>query len=231
MLLLAGCSFVNSPDCHLTLFGSTASSYNDCRIVARGGAGNRYIAHSIIESITKLDVKKIFVLWSGMSRIDIPLPKSLDKDFIGYSHRNLEEDCLWVHTGGWGGLWTTEKNYPDWAKNYLKGMYHSQDWDFMCNQNLIQILSCLNTIETLGISYRWGFIYDIHQPYFDQASLGPAVDKNNSLINLLPKHTQITTTPYEFCRDAGFLDPKDDFHPTQQGWQEWKKQVSEQLDF
>jgi hypothetical protein len=231
MFLLAGCSFVNSPDCHLTLFGPDSQDFNKSRIVSRGGAGNRYIAHSIINNIDLLNVDKVFVLWSGMSRIDIPLPRSVASEFASYSHKNLEDDCLWVHTGGWGGLWTDETNYPSWAKQYAKTIYFSQDWDFIVNQNLIQIAGCLGLLESKKIPYKWGFIYDIHTEYFNEASLGPAVKKDNHILKSLPKHTQIELSPYEFCRDAGLLDPSDHFHPTKQGWEEWKNAVSSQLVF
>ena len=229
MLLLAGCSFVNSPQCHLTLFGDQATDYNKCRIVSRGGAGNTYIAQSILDSIANLNVEKVFVLWSGMSRLDLPLPLRLQQEFHSYSHKNVENDRLWVHTGGWGGLWTTEKNYAGWAKDYFKLVYYSQDWNFIVNQNLIQIASCLNTLQSLNIPYRWGFIYDIHQEYFNEASLGPPVDKNNTILKLLPQHTRITIPPYEFCKARGLLDPEDNFHPTKQGWEMWKDEVGSQL--
>jgi hypothetical protein len=230
MLLLAGCSFVNSTECHLTLFPE-AHDYNKCRIVSRSGAGNKYIAHSILWHIGHLDIKKIFVLWSGLSRLDLAYSNKLNEEFSNYSHANVEEDCLWFHSGGWGGTWTEhQKNYPKSTHEYLKTLYYPQDWDMINNSNLLSIIGCLNTIENLKIPYRWGFIYDIFQDYTNTGSLGAPVDRNNPLLKMLPTHTQITTTPFEFCSQNNLLS-SDGFHPTALGWSEWAKVVADRLEF
>ena len=220
MLLLAGCSFVNDPDCHLTGFGSLAHDYHSCRIVSRSGAGNAYIASSILDNLTN-DITEVFVLWSGLSRIDLALPKCRVDSIGNFSHKNLEQHELWIHSGGWGGSWTIEqKKLPSWLCQYLENMYHPQDWNMINRRSLQCVIGCLNTLEARNIPYRWNFIYDIFQDYSNNSSLGPAMEPNDPLVQLIPPDSRLTSTPYEFCKHRNLLKP-DNFHPTQTGWQEW----------
>lgn len=220
MLLLAGCSFVNDPNCHLTGFGSDAHDYNKCRIISRSGAGNHYISHSILSHLNP-DITEVFVLFSGLSRIDIPMPLS-NVNLVDFSNVSLEDDCIWLHSGGWAGTWTLEKNKnPDGPARYFKDQYYALDWQYLNRQSLMRVVGCLSAVELMKIPYTWGFIYDIYQDYTDSdTSLGAAVSRDDPILRLLPWHRFVDPPPYEFCRDRGLLDI-DGFHPSLQGWQIW----------
>lgn len=220
MLLLAGCSFVNDPNCHLTGFGRLAHEYDQCRIVSRSGAGNYYIAHSILSHITKLDVSEVFVLWSGLSRIDIPLPLASADQFRSHNI-SVEEDCAWLHSGGWAGTWSLDKKK---ASTNFYDYYHSQysalDWKFLNQQSLTKIIGCLNTLEHQKIPYKWGFIYDIYHDHSDESSLSAAVDHSEPLLKLLPWNKCISVAPYDYCKKLNLLSD-DQFHPSLEGWTSW----------
>lgn len=221
MLLLAGCSYVNDPACHLTGFGSMAHDYQRCRILSRNGAGNYYISHSILSHL-HLGPTEVFVLFSGLSRIDISLPKVMEST-IDFSHVSREEDCIWLHSGGWAGTWTLDRkrDSDQIGSRYFAGQYLALDWTYLNQQSLMRVIGCLNILESLRIPYTWGFIYDIYQPYTDEhTSFGGAVSKDEPLLKLLPWHRCVPSTPYEYCRDRSLMS-EDGFHPSQSGWQDW----------
>jgi hypothetical protein len=220
MLLLAGCSYVNDPDCHLTGFGVMAHDFHRCRIISRSGAGNYYIAHSILSHLDQLDVSEVFVLWSGLSRIDIPGPLAQAQQ-LQTSHINLEEDCAWIHSGGWAGTWTLDqKKSPNTLGDYFRLQYSALDWDFINQQSLMRIAGCLNTLEVRKIPYRWGFIYDIYQDHSNETSLSGAVKADEPLLKMLPWDKFVGPAPYDYCLSQNLLS-EDRFHPTREGWRVW----------
>jgi hypothetical protein len=99
-------------------------------------------------------------------------------------------------------------------------MYHPQDWNMINRRSLQCVIGCLNTLEARNIPYRWNFIYDIFQDYSNNSSLGPAMEPNDPLLQLMPVGNRLKSTPYEFCKHRNLLK-SDNFHPTQTGWQEW----------
>lgn len=227
MLLLAGCSYVNDPACHLTGFGPLAHDYNQCRIVSRNGAGNHYISHAILSHLD-LAVTEVFVLFSGLSRIDMAMPCKM-QNTVDFSHVSTEQDCIWLHSGGWAGTWTLDRNKrpKDLSSTYFNSQYLAMDWQYLNQQSLMRIIGCLNTLEFLKIPYTWGFIYDIHRDYTDQeTSFGGAVSKNDPLLKLLPRQRQLPITPYEYCQDVDLMS-EDRFHPSQEGWAHWFRSLGD----
>ena len=59
MLLLSGCSYTDNEDFPSIAFGRRVYNKSLCKILAWGGAGNHYIARSILDNITP-DVDKVF---------------------------------------------------------------------------------------------------------------------------------------------------------------------------
>jgi hypothetical protein len=233
MLLLAGCSFTDNVHFPTVAFGPNIYDSNYAKILARGGAGNQYIAQSILDNLTP-DVDKVFVLWSGMSRIDIPLPKPMEPEIEVYWHRSHGADAVWFHSGGFGGSWHSRSryNYSKWIYDCLTTQYTPMDWNYLASLSLSVIAGCLNTLEALNIDYRFGWIYDIFSDYSDKnTSLNGSVSKDHHLLKTIPWHKCLNSTPFEFCRDRNLLDPTDDFHPTAQGYQEWWNSVQDQVPF
>ena len=178
MLLFAGCSYTDNPYFPSIAFGENVYSHTHCKILARGGASNAFIAQSILDNLIP-EVDKVFVLWSGFSRIDIPVPKQMEYQFDLYEHRSLTNDAVWLHSGGFGGSWHSRPKYPyaRWIYDCLDTLYKPMDWNYLATQNLVTISGCLNTLDKLGIEYKFGFIYDIFQDYSDDnTSLSGPVD-------------------------------------------------------
>lgn len=231
MLLISGCSFVDNSDFPAVAFGRGVFDNNYVLHLGRGGAGNFYISQSIIDNLHR--ATKVFVLWSGLHRIDVSIPKHLRADLKTYDHAHETQNELWFHTGGFSGTWHSHKQhrYPDWLHQYIKAQYKGMDWQFLNHRSLSVIACCLSVLESKKIPYAFGFIYDIHQDYSDiHSSLGTPVDVHDPVYNMIPWDKCLRHTPYEFCREKGLLQD-DGFHPTREGYIQWWKSVKDQVPF
>jgi hypothetical protein len=235
MLLLSGCSYTDNEDFPSIAFGRRVYNKSLCKILARGGAGNHYIARSILDNITP-DVDKVFILWSGLSRLDLEFPIEMKHDVSSYyegSPLHVTGDTIWFHTGGYDGTWHNHSRtkYSKYVHEFIKNQYLPLNWNYLVRKNLRSIIGCLNTLEQKNIEYRFGFIYDIFQDYSDsQQSLGGPVDRNEPLLDLINWNKFLPTTPYEFCTSNNLLS-SDGFHPSNEGFKQWWNSVSHLVPF
>lgn len=231
MLLIAGCSFVDNDDFPTVAFGPGVYDNRYAMHLGRGGAGNYYIAQSILDNLDTAD--QVFVMWTGLHRIDVSMPKSYREQLGTYDHAHETRDELWFHSGGFTGSWHghTRHRYAEWIHSYIEAQYKSLDWQYLNHRSLSVVASCLAVLEAKKIPYAFGFIYDIHQDYLDtQCSLGTQVDVNDPAYKLIPWDKCLRHTPYEFCADRNLL--KDDgFHPSRAGYQQWWQHVKDQVPF
>ncbi len=231
MLLIAGCSFADNSDFPTVAFGPDVYDERCVMQLGRGGAGNYYIAQSILDNLHLAD--RVFVLWSGLHRIDVSIPKSARATLGTYDHMHETRDELWFHSGGFAGSWHgySRYNYPEWIYQYLQAQYKSLDWQYLNHRSLSTVASCLAVLELQKIPYAFGFIYDIHRDYTDtQGSLGSPVDINDPVYKMIPWHRCLRSSPLEFCAERNLLQP-DNFHPTREGYRQWWDTVRDQVPF
>lgn len=230
MLLLAGCSYVNNNDFPVVAFGEEVFYPKRTMHLGRSGAGNYYIARKVLENLDRAD--RVFILWSGLHRVDVSLPKYLLKYLDGYSHVTETRDEIWFHTGGFGGTWSVHQDrYPSWLNKYIAAQYRGLDWQYLNHNSLSVIAGCLAVLECRKIPYSFGFIYDIHRDYSgSQSSLGTPVDTTDPVYRMIPWNRCLRTTPFEFCAERGLLK-EDGFHPTYKGYRQWWKSVRDQVPF
>ena len=234
MFLLAGCSYVDNSNFPAIAFGREIYWSHKSKIIAMGGAGNQYIAQTILDNVT-CDTTGVFVLWSGLSRIDVQLPLEMDHDVENYWHRTYSKRSVWFHSGGYGGTWHSITNpkskYERYIHSYLKAQYTPLNWNYLADISFVAISGALNMLERKGIQYRFGFIYDFFQDYSSKTtSLSGAVDRDHYMLDHIPWEKCISSTPYEFCRDNNLLDT-DDFHPSPDGYKQWWQKVKPEVPF
>lgn len=223
MLLLAGCSYLHNPYLPSIIAGS--DSYE---LIAKGSAGNEFIAKSVIYNIRRTNYKKVFILWSGLIRLDLEVSNTLDLSGVDEYRKTQRDQRTWFHSGGLEGGCLKDPAVPKWIKNHFQQQYLTLDYDLIQSQSLYHISTCLNTLEAQGIDYRFGFIYDIHKPDNGQYSLGKEVLKTHPLVHLIPWKKSISSTPYDYCLEHGLLS-EDRFHPSEEGYQKWWDSVGLQL--
>lgn len=238
MLLISGCSFIDNPYFLSCAWDDDVYMPDRTIILARSGAGNQYIARSVMENLcssTPLSehqaqapssrVDRVFVLWSGLARLDIPLPLEQEFEIQDYWHRKRINRSVWYLSGGAEGLWNMDSTgSPEFIKQFLRKQYMTFDWEYLATHSLSYVVGCLNVLESRGIDYRFGFIYDIFQDHSDEPSLGGAVSRDNPMVALIPWHRCLPSSPYDFCRLRGLLS-EDNFHPSEQGYRAWIQEI------
>jgi hypothetical protein len=235
MLLLSGCSYVDNYDFPSIAFGKPVYHKHRCKITAWSGAGNHYISRSILDNLTP-DVDRVFVLWSGLCRIDLEVPVESSDDFVSYFEGtpvHTVGQTTWFHSGGYDGTWCnwTRTKYKKYIYDYMKSQYRPLNWKYLAQKSLQHVAGCLNTLEAKGIEYRFGFIHDIFRDYSNtQQSLGGPVSRDEPLLNLINWDKCLSSTPYEYCTERNLL-ASDNFHPTHEGYTSWWDSVRNEIPF
>ncbi len=105
-VLISGCSFTAPKPNQTSHWTNKLFDAFGVINVAKGGAGNRYIASSILSNID-LENKPafVFVLWSGLRRIDIPFQTNTSRRlYKSYAYYNKCNDVEYYFTGGNKGM-------------------------------------------------------------------------------------------------------------------------------
>ena len=223
-VLVSGCSFTACSTWPNILFsGHTVNN------VGAGAAGNQYIAQSIIDSVRKQRPDFVFLLWSGLRRLDISFPKDyFNSEFKSWQYKgSTSTSCILFS----GGDWTRDDgNDPPalWGHPivdaYFKMQYKNKVQDYLMDQSSQAIMNCHNFLESQSINYKFSFIYNIFNPYKDEAMLGPPVTKNSNYFTYLNWEKYIDTTPLEWAIKHDHLS-NDNFHPTQTGMNAWAEYI------
>lgn len=103
-ILISGCSFTEHRNWPNLIFDSKKHSIKN---LGRSAAGNNYISNSITGN---LDYKPdfVFILWSGINRIDLRVPdsqtmrefSSIDEKILGYKWDTIKNSLYYFSGGG-----------------------------------------------------------------------------------------------------------------------------------
>jgi hypothetical protein len=204
----------------LTLFG-------DSRInKARAGAGNEYIAHSVVETCLNPvnKVEYVFVLWSGITRIDVSFGDSV-VDIVNFDsqHNTRINNQNWIHAGSMLGTYRNAKK-DNVIHHYVKTQHLEQDMLFYTNRTLYNIITTQSFLENKGIPYDFAFMYNPHIEYnIDEDPnilVEGSFDKSSKLYSTIDWDEFIPTSPYNWCKEQELITA-DNFHPTIRGIREW----------
>ena len=220
--LVAGCSFTQHASWPKILLP-------DYEIINLGqsGAGNEYIAKSIIDFVCRNHVDFVFILWSGLRRVDVSFSKQTKQEFEKFFFQGSTTHSTVLFSGG---DWTREdKNDPDllWPHplidKFFKLKYHNKDQDFLIEQSSLWIMLCQSFLENNCTDYRFSFIYNPFNPPLDEPSLGRA-NKKQYYFTKLDWKKYIDTTPLEYAIRNDGLDT-DQFHPKNESMTQWAQYI------
>lgn len=166
-VLVSGCSFTHWPE-------SPGSPNNICwprylcerhadwkvTNLAEPGAGNLYIANSLVRAIVEKPqhYDLVLVMWSGMTRLDF-LTDIGDADwhrlFDDYGFYRRIESCPdrlgYIFSGGKMGPWFQNQA----SARVFREMYKVSDDLSLGHANLIEIIKAQDFLKTRGIKYRF----------------------------------------------------------------------------
>jgi hypothetical protein len=231
-ILVAGCSFTDGQDWPRMLFTNA-----NIKNIGRGGAGNEYIGLATIDAIrlsNNLNFDFVFILWSGISRIDVTFPSSMDQtDFSNIQVKGKTSNTVTLFSGGPRWDWTRNDgndppvlwNYP-FLDTYFKLKYKNNDRNFLIDNSTLHILNCHNFLESQNIPYKFGFIYNIFDSNLKEE---PSCSKSQGYFKFINWDKFINFPPLEFGVKHDLLQD-DGVHLTQEGMNIWANSIKHQFD-
>lgn len=219
-LIVSGCSFTDSG-----AYGSSWAEYTanhlglNCINLAKSGAGNDYIANSIIDTVYSYNPEEtiVIVMWSGPGRKDLVVSSEY-WETLQYPYKtktNWDEDKHYVFSGGMANSWLDN---PD-AKKLFYFLYKSSDPYTFTKNTLLNFLNLENSL--VGYKFKFTSFINFWDPNIES---GPSGDY--SLGHFGPKlqiYDRIKFNNwffvdekrngfYEFAKKLNLLS-EDDFHP------------------
>lgn len=227
MFLVSGCSYTANNSWPETLFDSEEVLNLGIR-----GAGNQYIGSSILYNLNRKNLpKKVFILWSGLSRYDIPFPSNTISLTAGnYCNLGKVGRNTFIFSAG------NPKRYPS-TTNPLEGLtkeqtllfkslYFQNNNDHIKELSLQSICQTLAVLEKYEVDYRFSFIYDIFSKEFDSnPSFGSMIEGSvyNDHINW---NKFINFPPFEWGIKNEFINT-DGWHLTTIGMKKWASLIKD----
>jgi hypothetical protein len=225
--IAGGCSFTcNASDDWPSII---AQKYNPAwhRNLARGGAGNYYIAESVIHCLNteKFDPKEtlVIIMWSGYSRLDLQVTEQFFKMLEHYRYKTEIWKNHYVFSGGELGGWQNDLLLG----NVFKSLYAVTNHEILANQTLNHMLRTQLYLEHHGYNYKFLSFINYWQNTKELISRQDYSLKifNNLLYDEILKANWIFNNDkkdcfYEFAKERGLL-LGDNFHPNNQAHKEF----------
>jgi hypothetical protein len=107
-IIVSGCSYTEKQTWPSVLFPDQTILN-----LGRSGAGNRYIADSITTSIVLEKPESVFVLWSGINRVDTIVPVHKQTDILVNEYHGKLNDAYYYFSGGDNFKQVIQDNYQN----------------------------------------------------------------------------------------------------------------------
>jgi hypothetical protein len=247
-LLISGCSFTHWPEapgspnniCWPAALQKLNSNFSITNL-AEPGAGNQYIANSVVNAVltNPNHYDMVLVMWSGVSRLDF-LTDLTDPAwhqlFDSYGFYRRLEQCPnklgYIFSGGQLGPWTEHSA----AKRMFAEQYKVSDHTSLGYINLIEIVKTQEFLKSQNIPYRF-------MSYVNYWTTGEHISPNGDFgvmgyPELRPLIDSIDFSPWIFHRDRECIydlaKAADDyhgdrFHPGITTHQQWADLVYQQI--
>lgn len=196
----------------------------EIKILGSAGAGNRLIAEIAIHELATAIYDQVYIIWSGINRLDtsigIQLHKTFDHDYA-FTHKL--NDTVWYSSGGIDAS-GSESPCPIEIRKWFNTQYVGATNRYLTDLTLSSVISVQALLTSKNIPYHMAFIYNLDNQIYNLNSLENvlgAIDRTSPL-NGLVSWTKIQTvdTPYEWCQQRN-LTSQDKFHPTIFGMKQW----------
>lgn len=212
-VLIAGCSYVHK------LKWDTQVDHTQYIIRGSPGAGNQAIASRVIHEIAQQDFDQVIVLWSGVNRLDMPVPISLHRTF-DYEFVDIVGDIAWYHSGGWRSSGQSAES-PKTVKQYFDTLYVGADQNYLSGLTLSSILSVQTLLKNKNIPHKMCFIYDVHNSNRSKHEMSHGfLTKNSCLYSQIDWSVFDAEPPWEWATSRERLDHTE-YYPTRDAFFEW----------
>lgn len=248
-VLISGCSFTHWPEtpgsdkniCWPTHLQHLRSNF-EIKNLAEPGAGNQYIANSVVRHVLENpgQTDLVLVMWSGVSRLDFLTDltePSWHRLFDSYGFYRRVESCPntlgYIFSGGNYGPWTLNRDIT----SLFRQLYKVSSDLSLAHTNLIEIVKCQAFLKSQHIPYKFmSYVNYWHHgdhcspngdfgvlKYPELAPLIEAIDWSNWIFQNSSKDGI-----YEMAKSAGDYHG-DRFHPGLCTHRAWAELVAEEL--
>ena len=134
-LIVSGCSFTAVPD-HVKGWSELLATYlnaDNYVNLAYPGAGNRYIAESLVDHLSRYaydpESTLVIPMWSGISRKDMIVDEDEYYSFKGDMSKTFVNKKHYIFSGGYNGLWLdqSDANYKRMQKLFKEYYMHTSE--------------------------------------------------------------------------------------------------------
>ena len=230
-LLLSGDSWLEEHSWYQEIFDSEQVTN-----LAVSGSGNKYIAESVMSHIVENpDVDHVFVNWTGLNRIDIPLPLGIKPEYkdAGAIHRTTSASRYWTnHTAPFRDRNTNISI----EERLIRLMYQEKGYTSVKNQALIHMINLQDFLKVRQVPYLFCFMYDYGNSDFDHnhltgeakteafSNLG-SVDRDNPFLRQLDRSCVLEPAGIDWAlrQPMEFQVMKDAIHLTEEGYRAWAR--------
>ena len=207
--------------------------YNEYVNLSVRGSGNKWIAESIISYILdNQDVDYVFVNWSGLNRVDIPLPL-ITPDLGESKQRTTSTTKYWTNIMA---PWRDKESKIHIEEKIIRMMYQEKGYTSVKNQSLLNIVALQDFLKNRNIDYLFCFAYDYTNTDFEHNHLtGESTTENFSTMGTIAKDNVLfKEIDMEFCLTPAGIDWglqqdtnvfKDAAHLTDNGYKAWAKHM------
>lgn len=220
--LFVGCSFLQSLSAH----------YPNCEqyhIFSSPGSGNQAIAARTIYQLGKHDYSDAVILWSGVNRLDVPVPTAIHN---AWAPNDWVATCeiggtTWYHSGGLGCSGQIDPT-PDLIQKWFKAQYMGGGINsiYLAEQTLLAIATTQAVLKQHNVPYKMAWIYNP-----EHGDVGSKHEPSHGkLIKDTPYYELVDwsgfftkVSPYEWARQNAMFDP-DQYHPTMAAMIEWLRE-------
>jgi len=193
------------------------------------GAGNSYIADSVINHISVNDINPfdtfVLVMWSGPARKDLTVSKDFYHNQVGgaYPFKTYIDGVYYVMGGDQLECMASNKDY----KQVFKHLYQTQDIGVIADESLRHILRLKTFLEHRGFQYRFMSYVNYWEDtpnIVGRCDISLKYYASNSLLTQLGNNwiwaDEHQNCLYEYVKERKLISYRpmgDDFHPTVQG--------------
>jgi hypothetical protein len=220
-ILVVGCSFL----CRLNVDNTKI------KVIGIPGAGNTLLAEIVLSELSTKKYNRVFVIWTGINRIDLPIGRALADTFSQqYPYKFSIGNTVWYASGGID-RGSQDHECPNILSSMFDSFYKSSDQRYLTDQGLGGVLRVQNYLQANQIEHQMAFIYDIHNDEYNMnwlCNVLGKVDTQSHVYQLIDwDNIQTTNTPYEWAQKSG--QSSDRFHPNDSAMIEWIREYF-QLD-
>ena len=230
--IASGCSFTHGAGHDWP--SVIAEKYNPAwhRNLAMPGAGNYYIAESIIQCLNNErfnpEETLVIIMWSGYYRLDLQVTEEFFNMLDHYPHKKRIYKNNYVFSGGQMGGWQNDQLLGD----IFKSLYKVLDHEILANQTLNHMLRTRLYLEHHGYNYKFLSFVNYWQDSKDLISRQDYSMKQwqSNLYEQVIEHPNWIFTDvekncfYEFSKLHGLLS-HDKFHPNEKAYKKFAHEI------